>query len=451
MPRLLAPPPPLLLLLVLHLGCCSCESVFPWDNASIAVQPCVLSKDWDLIIRQLSGSRPQSDQQLQTGGLGQLASRGSAAYGNGIYRVTSSGDYSDGTEYAWSAFDFISNSTTINFWTTYTHSYYSFSTGQYVRYPPTVTSTGISCAGEWLQISLPVSIYLYKYELYTRANNLFRGPKRFWILGSNDGSTWSVVDYQEGVTGYTSAGKSFVVEPTQKYSYYRIVVNENNKENWVSISWWKLWGAEIQGHETLLYPPAPLSAPTSTISSAAYGNGIYRVTSSGDYSDGTEYAWSAFDFISNSTTINFWTTYTHSYYSFSTGQYVRYPPTVTSTGISCAGEWLQISLPVSIYLYKYELYTRANNLFRGPKRFWILGSNDGSTWSVVDYQEGVTGYTRAGKSFVVEPTHKYSYYRIVVNENNKENWVSISWWKLWGVETAQDFLRLTRKRRAVEY
>jgi len=188
-----------------------------------------------------------------------------------------------------------------------------------------------------------------------------------------------------------------------------------------------------------LYPPAPLSALTSTISGAPYGNGIYVVSSSGACC--SERAWNAFDFISNSSVINFWTTQSPDFYSLATGEYTRYPPTITTTGIACAGEWLQISLPVPIYLQEYVLYTRANDLYRGPRKFWILGSNDGLEWSVVDSQDNVTGYTEAGKSIAVEEAQRYSHYRIVVNENNGEYWVSISWWKLLGVEKAQDLLR----------
>ena len=107
--------------------------------------------------------------------------------------------------------------------------------------------------------------------------------------------------------------------------------------------------------------------------------------------------------------------------------------------VSLLGEWLQIQLPYSIFLYNYTIKTlnfTVNSTF--PKRFSILGSNDGSMWEYVDQQNVKKPVLNSKPSRVynINSTKAYSYYRLVISEMpNEAKSVSIKQWNLNGVTT----------------
>ncbi len=68
------------------------------------------------------------------------------------------------------------------------------------------------------------------YSLFTALNGLNqwnqRGIKNFSILGSNDGSTWSLVDSQTVSNPGAETSQVFIVKnPQNPYSYYRLIVH----------------------------------------------------------------------------------------------------------------------------------------------------------------------------------------------------------------------------------
>ena len=107
--------------------------------------------------------------------------------------------------------------------------------------------------------------------------------------------------------------------------------------------------------------------------------------------------------------------------------------------VSLLGEWLQVQLPYSIFLYNYTIKTpqfTLNSTF--PKRFTILGSNDGSVWEYVDQQNVKTPVLNSKPSRVynINSTKAYSYYRLVISEMpNEAKIVIINQWNLNGVTT----------------
>jgi hypothetical protein len=113
----------------------------------------------------------------------------------------------------------------------------------------TNTQTSGLYNGAWLQIKLPIAINLYSYSLTSPPNWSIKSPAKWYILGSNDGTTWTVVDSQQTAVTWTGVFqvKTFIPTPTIAYSYYRIVVNEINGTTpgggLVEISEWILYGA----------------------------------------------------------------------------------------------------------------------------------------------------------------------------------------------------------------
>jgi hypothetical protein len=130
------------------------------------------------------------------------------------------------------------------YWTSSAQSYNAI--GAYTGSFTTIVS-GISYSGEWLQIQLQNSIILNNYKINTLNNDYTRGPKIFYIAGSNDGITWTLIDSQTNITGYNASGKTFILSTNQNaYLYYRMVINTINSTsvNYCSIEEWELYGYE---------------------------------------------------------------------------------------------------------------------------------------------------------------------------------------------------------------
>jgi hypothetical protein len=193
------------------------------------------------------------------------------------------------------------------------------------------------------------------------------------------------------------------------------------------------------------FPPVAMSSAavqstnqwTQTLSGYPFGGaGSYTANCSSYYSPGNLYPWRAFD-----KTNAEWASGAGADYSAGVAT------TNTQTSGLYNGAWLQIKLPIAINLYSYSLTSPPNWSIKSPAKWYILGSNDGTTWTVVDSQQTAVTWTGVFqvKTFIPTPTIAYSYYRIVVNEINGTTpgggLVEISEWILYGAppNTATDF------------
>ena len=182
------------------------------------------------------------------------------------------------------------------------------------------------------------------------------------------------------------------------------------------------------------YPPIALSANTTTVSGQYYGNGTYITSSSSNYVGEDSYR--VFDYTSSTA----WTADSWQYYS--SGTYSRSPPTTTLVESTVySGEWLQIQLPTAIVLSKYTLYPWKNSPQRMPTQFIIAGSNDGTTWSLVDTQNNNALWTSSGKSFTINKTNSYNYYRLITFvKSTIDTWLGIGEWILYQTPTPDQYL-----------
>jgi hypothetical protein len=164
---------------------------------------------------------------------------GTNTYKNGTY-IAAASSY-DGSSDVWKC---LNNSTT-DYW----HSDYMNSGQNYYTSNPYDSATpvasyigggsayyyntiidGVSYAGEWIQIQLPYQFLITSYSLTTRPTFTWaqRGFKKFYIAGSNNGFTWYMVNTQDldNTTAPTSNTQSFSVSTTNRFSYYRMVINQ---------------------------------------------------------------------------------------------------------------------------------------------------------------------------------------------------------------------------------
>jgi hypothetical protein len=97
--------------------------------------------------------------------------------------------------------------------------------GAYSGSVVTVDTLGNTYAGEWIQLQNPCSIILSNYVIWTRSDYVHQAPVKFWILGSQDGYTWNLVDSRAGVTWASPWNQTFTVSSAQSYNIYRLVTN----------------------------------------------------------------------------------------------------------------------------------------------------------------------------------------------------------------------------------
>ena len=179
---------------------------------------------------------------------------------------------------------------------------------------------------------------------------------------------------------------------------------------------------------TGIYPPVPMTTiGTNTVSLQAYGNGAYVVSESSEFSS----------------------TYS-GYYLFQSGvanrwavlQTLGYPLTIqgaytgatsnTVSGTSYKGEWMQIKMPNPIVPTSYNIsYYSASFQVDAPYTWVFAGSNDGSTWVLLDnksagYPYGTswsstspywfTGSGTGGSTGIAISTGgtAYSYFKIII-------------------------------------
>jgi hypothetical protein len=167
----------------------------------------------------------------------------SGSYGVGNYVASASSEYGVVSNPAWYAFD---KSGTL--WTS--NLGYNSTTGAYNAANVTVATTGTAYFGEWLQLQQPVSTVLSTYSILDRGDVTYESPNTFYILGSRDGTNWTLVDSQSGITWSANQTRSFTVSTTQAFNYYRLVTNIINVSGGtptrVSVGEWVLNGS-IQG------------------------------------------------------------------------------------------------------------------------------------------------------------------------------------------------------------
>jgi hypothetical protein len=134
-------------------------------------------------------------------------------YGQGKYIASSSSEYNYPNSAQYASYNAFDKNTGGSTWACLA----LYSAGAYTGTVVTTDTLGTAYAGEWIQLQMPVSVLL---SSFTSTNIVLYGPTLFWILGSRDGTNWTLV-YKYSGTGFTT--QTFTVSATQSYNYYRFV------------------------------------------------------------------------------------------------------------------------------------------------------------------------------------------------------------------------------------
>lgn len=176
----------------------------------------------------------------------------------------------------------------------------------------------------------------------------------------------------------------------------------------------------------IIYPISPLTGYANTI-----GGELYTCSNSSVGVAGYE-AWRAFDL----NPALHWISYTTAMY---TGSNYSGAQSTTIDSISVGGEWIQIGLPNAITLSNYVLSPSKNYWTnQAPKKWYLAGSMDGSSWTGIDYRQGQVWSSCNMETFTPSNTPQpFKNYRLVINEVNGNGFVSIGELRLFGHSNTQ--------------
>ncbi len=249
--------------------------------------------------------------------------------------------------------------------------------------------------GEWLQLqsSTPLILYSYTYGVGTPVNQL---PKSYYIVGSNDGSTWYPLQYvsmttspftttlakcstnllinytgTQTIQGNQTGSGSTTAYPTStsSYLYFRLIFVTTYGGGVVELS---------EFYPNFLADNTFSPQQTGLITSTWQTSGItWNASASSVYSP-TYPAYRAF----NNTSSSQWVC-VNAAYNTTTGIYgLSASTTIVDIG-NQLGEWIQIDHSVPLVLTSYSATATGPKQF--PKTYYIVGSNDKTTWYPVQY------------------------------------------------------------------
>lgn len=332
---------------------------------------------------------------------------------------------------AWKAFDFTPGDGSVLYQSAW--SLYNSTTGAYIGGVSTTVS-GVSYSGEWLQIQLPRAIRLFSYTITCRTNYVSSQSPNTWVIaGSNDGTTWTLVDTETNVSTWNSLRLSFNVNNSGIYRYFRMICTvtgqaaSSDRQAFV-VSEWELYSLPFSG---VKYPIAAMTSDTTTFAGTSLGSGTYKTTYSSTWISNDFYGWRAFTHEANDSFHIVNNVAGTGFYSGTNGTYNGAVST-TISGSNVLGEWLQIELPHPIRLTRYSLLSRIGIPAQSAQTWKIAGSNDNSTWTEVDSESGITGWANnVVRTFSTSnSTVAYKYYRMVTTQIESaagEHWSQREW------------------------
>jgi len=234
----------------------------------------------------------------------------------------------------------------------------------------------------WVKIKYPNYACVNSYSITSRMDASAPGasPKNWTLEGSNNDSTWTVLDTRINISGWgVLDSKNFYFVNYNSYLYYRLTVTANNGHSDMGI-------AEINYGFNILTP----TMSSNTVPAP------YEVSYSSQY-DGNYTGWKAFNKV-NIGSYQTWLTVTG-----------------TVTG------WIQIKLASSqkVNLYKVTTWSDSSQNNTAPKVWTFEGSNNGSTWVVLDSQTNqINWLVDEVRSFYLTIDTSYQYYRLNITANN---------------------------------
>lgn len=112
----------------------------------------------------------------------------------------------------------------------------------------TMTAGSTGYAGEYLQLQAPNAIRPTSYTVTPSSTSFAsNSPSTFYLFGSTDNSTYTLLDTETSIT-WTSSPQTFIVNTTRSFSYFRLlttVVGNSGDRSTVEIAELSILGEEV--------------------------------------------------------------------------------------------------------------------------------------------------------------------------------------------------------------
>lgn len=214
------------------------------------------------------------------------------------------------------------------------------------------------------------------------SQSIYKAPKGWTLLGSNDEESWVTLDDKSGETflGPRQETKSYRIDNTEKYAYYKLEILGNNGDSSTEIAEWTLSFTDYSKPHSVNVSNND-NMPSTGVLTAQYS----------DYPVGAD--------VSAVIDGNERTSYITSHDSF----YLLWE------GTEAAKIWM------------YELTSAVDSPEKDPKSWTLYGSVDNQEWTVLDTQTDQK-FSKRNETLRYEiPEQKagvYSYYKLEITDNN---------------------------------
>ena len=251
----------------------------------------------------------------------------------------------------------------------------------------------------WLQYQFAggVTQAVTQYGITTANDDYGRDPKSWEVLGSNDGTHWTLLDSRSGQT-FTgrNATNLYTIASPENFNYYRLNITGNEGSNIVQLAEWSL-DADPSAAATVANPPASLL--TRLTGGKAFAS-----------SEDAPIASAAQAFDAN--------------------------PATKWLGLSDTG-FLAYRTEAAHVVTQYSITSANDEPARDPKNWRLIASNDGTHWTILDIQKNQTFSQRFETiDYSVANTTAYKYYALKITANNGADCIQLADFSLYTPEAA---------------
>ena len=233
------------------------------------------------------------------------------------------------------------------------------------------------------QLTKPVTVNTYRV---TSANDwAVRDPKSWTFYGSTDGTTWEVLDFvEEAVFEGRQTATVFQFANTDAYDWYKFEFTANN-------------GTDPWGNNIIQLSEIELYNTEEEIVDNSVKVDVTTITSSAPNSD-SQSADKLFDF---DTGTKYLTSGSTMFVAFA----LKEARAVNAYTFTCASDWAS----------------------RSPSDWNFYGSDDGTTWTLLDARTGETPIALKGDNrYVFENDVEYLWYKLEVTKNGGNTYTGLA-------------------------
>ena len=323
---------------------------------------------------------------------------------------------------------------------------------------------------QWVRVQMPTAQTIIAYAV--TADTYVGAPKDFKLQGSNNGSSWTDLNTQTGITWSGLLRKQYTISSPANYSYYRLyisAVQDNAYEPAVIGLELLRYGLTYSSALTInsaqtikaigvktgfinssimseAYTQAQVATPTATpvggaipypttitLSCSTSGASIYyTVNGSTPTTSSTLYGIGGFAIVPTMSSDTY-TAIDGDYISSASGTlgsgYQPYLAFDSSSGGNLATiwgmqnndvwpVWLKIELPIAHTVSAYKVGNGHGSTTYYARIWQFQGSNDNSTWTTLDSQSLTLPWNGALTTFTLGSPGSYRWYRLLISANN---------------------------------